>query len=129
RSAARRTQRRGVSRRARPRRRQARRAAGERSDLMGVELMAARAHPDDESLGCGGTLATCAAAGIETSLVMATRGEAGRCGEHPRGSPGHPGPEALARIREAELRAAAAILGVHDIVFLGYRDQELDRAD
>ena len=39
------------------------------------------------------------------------------------------GSEVLARIREAELRAAAAILGVRDIAFLDYRDQELDRAD
>ena len=62
---------------------------------MALKLMAVLAHPDDESLGFGGTLATYAAAGVETSLVMATRGEAGRCGEHLRGSPGHPGPEAL----------------------------------
>ncbi len=96
---------------------------------MALKLMAVLAHPDDESLGFGGTLASYAAAGVETSLVMATRGEAGRCGEHRRGSPGHPGPEALARMREQELRAAAAILGIGDIAFLGYRDQELDRAD
>jgi LmbE family N-acetylglucosaminyl deacetylase len=96
---------------------------------MALKLMAILAHPDDESLGFGGTLATYAAAGVETSLVMATRGEAGRYGEHRRGSPEHPGPDALARIREAELRAAAAILGIRDIAFLGYRDQELDRAD
>jgi len=96
---------------------------------MALKLMAVLAHPDDESLGFGGTLATYAAAGVETSLVMATRGEAGRCGEHLRGSPGHPGPEALAIMREGELRAAAAILGIRDIAFLGYRDQELDRAD
>ena len=96
---------------------------------MALKLMAVLAHPDDESLGFGGTLATYAAAGVETSLVMATRGEAGRYGEHRRGSPEHPGPDALARIREGELRAAAAILGIRDIAFLDYRDQELDRAD
>jgi LmbE family N-acetylglucosaminyl deacetylase len=94
-----------------------------------VKLLAVLAHPDDESLGFGGTLAKYAAEGVQTSLVMATRGEAGRCGEHLRGTPGHPGPDALARIREGELRAAAAILGIGDIAFLGYRDQELDRAD
>lgn len=87
------------------------------------------AHPDDESLGFGGTLATYAAAGVEAFLVMATRGEAGRWGTHRRGSPGHPGPDALGRIREAELRAACAILGIRDIAFLEYRDQELDRAE
>ena len=45
---------------------------------MALRLMAVLAHPDDESLGFGGTLASYAAAGVETSLVMATRGEAGR---------------------------------------------------
>jgi LmbE family N-acetylglucosaminyl deacetylase len=94
-----------------------------------LRLMAVLAHPDDESLGFGGTLATYAAAGVETFLVMATRGEAGRFGEHPRGSAGHPGPEALGRLREAELRAAADVLGIREIAFLDYHDQELDRAD
>lgn len=96
---------------------------------MARRLMAVLAHPDDESLGVGGTLATYAAHGVETSLVMATRGEAGRCGEHLRGTPGHPGPDALGRIREGELRAAVDILGIGDLAFLDYRDQELDRAD
>jgi LmbE family N-acetylglucosaminyl deacetylase len=96
---------------------------------MPLRLMAVLAHPDDESLGFGGTLARYAGEGVETSLVMATRGEAGRCGEHLRGTPGHPGPDALARLREAELRAAVDILGIGDLAFLDYRDQELDRAD
>jgi LmbE family N-acetylglucosaminyl deacetylase len=94
-----------------------------------MKLMAVLAHPDDESLGFGGTLAACAAEGIETSLVMATRGEAGRWHTHMRGTSGHPGPEALGRIREDELRAAADILGIRDLAFLDYRDQELDRVD
>jgi LmbE family N-acetylglucosaminyl deacetylase len=41
-------------------------------------LMAVLAHPDDESLGVGGTLATYAASGVEVALVTATRGEGGR---------------------------------------------------
>ena len=40
-------------------------------------LLAIFAHPDDESLACGGTLARCADAGVEVTLVCATRGEAG----------------------------------------------------
>ena len=43
-----------------------------------LKLMAVLAHPDDESLGVGGLLATYAAAGVETYLVTATRGERGR---------------------------------------------------
>jgi LmbE family N-acetylglucosaminyl deacetylase len=92
-------------------------------------LMAVLAHPDDESLGFGGTLARYAGEGVETSLVTATLGEAGRYHGIAPGNEGHPGGEALARIREAELRAAAAVLGVRDLSLLGYRDQELDRAD
>ena len=91
-------------------------------------LMAVLAHPDDESLGMGGTLAKYAAEGVETYLVTATRGEAGRFRGIPPGD-GHPGPEALGRIREAELRAAATALGVRELSLLDYRDQELDRAE
>ncbi len=90
-----------------------------------LRLMAVLAHPDDESLGFGGILAHCAADGIETHLVTATRGESGRFGD---GS-SHPGKDALGRIREAELRAAAAVLGVGDVRLLGYADGGLDRVD
>jgi LmbE family N-acetylglucosaminyl deacetylase len=88
-------------------------------------LLCILAHPDDESLGTGGILAKYAAAGVATGVLCATRGE--------RGWPGnpdeYPGPEALGRLREAELRAAAATLGVREVAFLGYGDGELDRAD
>ncbi len=94
-----------------------------------LRLMAVLAHPDDESLGFGGTLAKYAAEGVETSLVTATRGEAGRYRGIAPGAEGHPGAEALARLREGELRAAAAMLGVQDLSLLDYRDQELDHAD
>ena len=90
--------------------------------------MAVLAHPDDESLGLGGTLAKYASEGVETFLVTATRGEAGRYHGH-RGDRHHPGATELGRIREAELRAAASVLGVGDLTFLDYRDTELDRAD
>lgn len=90
-----------------------------------LRLMAVLAHPDDESLGCGGTLARYASEGVETYVLTATRGERGRYGD---GST-HPGPEALGRIREAELRAACAQLGVREVRLLGYMDGDLDRAD
>jgi LmbE family N-acetylglucosaminyl deacetylase len=91
--------------------------------------MAVLAHPDDESLGMGGTLARYASEGADVFLLTATRGERGRYrGIRPE-DPQHPGPAALARIREAELRAAAAVLGVREVFLLDYCDQELDRAD
>lgn len=96
--------------------------------MSALRLMAVLAHPDDESLGFGGTLAKYAAEGVETSLVTATRGEAGRYRGIAPGAEGHPGAEALGRIRETELREAAAVLGVRDLSLLDYRDQELDRA-
>lgn len=46
-----------------------------------LKLMGVLAHPDDESLGIGGTLAKYAGEGVETYLVTATRGERGRFGE------------------------------------------------
>lgn len=93
-----------------------------------LRLMAVLAHPDDESLGFGGTLARYAAEGVEVTVLTATRGESGRFrGE--REGPLHPGPEALARIREAELRAAIQVLGARGPLLLGYRDGALDQAD
>jgi LmbE family N-acetylglucosaminyl deacetylase len=90
-----------------------------------LKLMCILAHPDDESLGMGGILARYAAEGIETHLVTATRGERGRNRDGTRSLP----IDELGRIREGELRAAAAVLGVSEVRFLDYLDQALDQAD
>ena len=90
-----------------------------------LSLMCILAHPDDESLGMGGTLAKYAAEGIETYLVTATRGERGWWGEEKD----YPGLEAVGRVREAELRCAAEALGIRKVEILGYIDGDLDRAD
>src|SRR5829696_5716029 len=92
-------------------------------------LVAVLAHPDDESLGVGGTLAKYASEGVEVFVVTATRGDGGRYQGHRSDDPHHPGAEALADIREGELRSAANVLGVRGVSLLGYRDQQLDRAD
>jgi LmbE family N-acetylglucosaminyl deacetylase len=92
-------------------------------------LMAVLAHPDDESLGVGGTLAKFASEGVDVFLLTATRGDGGRYRGHRPGEPQHPGPLALATIREAELRAAASVLGVREVSLLDYRDQHLDAAN
>ena len=90
--------------------------------------MAVLAHPDDESLGFGGTLAKYASEGVDVSVLTATRGDAGRYRGHPPEHEAHPGARALAAIREGELRAAAAVLGVRELVLLDYHDQQLDSA-
>jgi LmbE family N-acetylglucosaminyl deacetylase len=88
-----------------------------------LRLMAIFAHPDDESMGVGGTLARYAAEGVEISLVTATRGERGWFG------PGrHPGLDILGMRREAELYAAANVLGIRRVDFLNYLDGDLDQA-
>ena len=89
-----------------------------------LRLMCVLAHPDDESLGNGGILAKYAAEGIETSLVTATRGERGWFGSQEE----FPGLEALGKIREAELYAAAEVLGLCSVDFLDYIDGDLDQA-
>jgi len=92
-------------------------------------LMAVLAHPDDESLGFGGTLAHYAAEGVTTALLTATLGDRGRFGRARPGEEGHPGAAALGAIRRSELQAAAATLGVTDVSILGYGDQYVDQAE
>jgi LmbE family N-acetylglucosaminyl deacetylase len=75
------------------------------------------AHPDDEAIGTGGTIAKASALGHRVVVVVATGGE---LGEQPEGllRPG----ESLAERRHAETLEAARILGVERVAFLGYRD-------
>jgi LmbE family N-acetylglucosaminyl deacetylase len=84
--------------------------------------MCVLAHPDDESLGTGGTLARYAAEGVDTYVVTATRGERGRFGEGGE----RPAAEVIGQTREAELDAAAKELGVREVAMLGYPDGGLD---
>jgi LmbE family N-acetylglucosaminyl deacetylase len=89
-----------------------------------LRLLAVFAHPDDESMGMGGTLAKYAAEGVETHLICASRGE--------RGWPAlvdYPGPSALGKMREQELENAVQELGIHGLYFLDYIDGDVDRAD
>ena len=97
--------------------------------MRATRIMAVLAHPDDESLGVGGTLAKYASEGADVFLLTATRGDSGRFRGHRLDHPQHPGRLALAKIREVELRAAASALGVREVSILDYRDQHLDRAN
>ncbi|MCE9645060.1 MAG: PIG-L family deacetylase [Chloroflexi bacterium] len=90
-----------------------------------LKLLAVFAHPDDESMGMGGTLAKYAAEGVETHLVCASRGERGWFGPEER----NPGLSALGQIRTKELENAVRELGMKGLYFLNYIDGEVDQAD
>jgi LmbE family N-acetylglucosaminyl deacetylase len=91
--------------------------------------MVITAHPDDETLGFGGAIARYAAEGVDITLITATRGDRGRWRGIAPDSDGHPGAQALAIVRDAELRRAASVLGVRRVDVLGYPDGRLDQAD
>ncbi len=80
-------------------------------------LVTFHAHPDDESIAMGGVMAKAAEEGHRVVLVVATKGEHGEVDEGFL----DPGEELWQR-RERETQAAAAILGVARVEFLGYVD-------
>jgi LmbE family N-acetylglucosaminyl deacetylase len=77
------------------------------------------AHPDDAEFTCGGTVAAWARGGTEVHYCVVTDGSAGS---------NEPGVtrEEFVPVREREQRAAADILGVKSVTFLGFRDGELE---
>ncbi len=85
---------------------------------MANKMLLIFAHPDDESFALGGTIAKYAEQGVQVTLVVATRGEAGRAA-------GICKPEELGLFREQELLKAAKVLGIKEVIFLGYRDKEV----
>ncbi len=95
------------------------------TDAERFTLVSFHAHPDDESLLTGGTLARAAAEGHRVVLVTATDGALGLAGESDGTG------AQLARTRMAELEQAAAALGCARVVWLGYADSGLhpDPAD
>ncbi|MFQ5813215.1 MAG: PIG-L deacetylase family protein [Anaerolineae bacterium] len=90
-----------------------------------LSLLTVFAHPDDEACGPAGTLAKYAHAGVQVSLICATRGEAASscCLPEPVT------PEEMARIRTAELRCSAHVLGIKQTVVLGFPDGKLGVQD
>jgi N-acetyl-1-D-myo-inositol-2-amino-2-deoxy-alpha-D-glucopyranoside deacetylase/mycothiol S-conjugate amidase len=88
-------------------------------------LMAVHAHPDDESSSTGGLLRLAAEQGHTTIVVTCTNGELGKVNIpdvrlNPRQDPADR--QRLARIRQAELAQATAILGITRVYQLGYHD-------
>ena len=80
---------------------------------MNRRILVIAAHPDDEILGCGGTVALHAKAGDAVTAVIVCEGESLRYGPNGVGQSEH-------------MRNAAAALGVADVRPLGFADQRLD---
>jgi LmbE family N-acetylglucosaminyl deacetylase len=76
-------------------------------------ILVVAAHPDDEVLGCGGTVALHTRAGNCVTTVLACEGESLRYGSAGVGQNDH-------------IRRAAKKLGVKDVRLLGFKDQQLD---
>ena len=81
-------------------------------------VLVVTAHPDDVDFSVGGTVASFTDAGIEVAYCIITDGDAG-------GIDWAAGRTEVAALRRREQVAAAAVLGVEDVRFLGYKDGEL----
>ena len=79
-------------------------------DLHGCSLLAVFAHPDDESIACGGLLAWCAHLGVDVSLLCMTHGEHGQ------------GARDVRRTRRRELDSATRTLGIRAVTLLDHED-------
>jgi len=85
-----------------------------------MNVIAFFAHPDDETMLCGGTLALLAQNNVKIHLICATHGEGGENGEPPLCHP-----DELGNFREQELRCAARELNCHQTHILNYIDPKV----
>jgi LmbE family N-acetylglucosaminyl deacetylase len=93
-------------------------APGSQHGVKGLTVLGVFAHPDDESLACGGTLARLVDAGARVVLMCASHGERGGLG-------GPTEDTALGNERVHELSDAAAMLGISDLIVLNHPDGAL----
>ena len=85
----------------------------------GQQVLVVLAHPDDPEYFCGGTVARWAAEGADLTYCLVTSGDKGADTAEVDG-------QELARLRQEEQRAAAKVLGVRTVVFLGRPDGMLE---
>lgn len=95
-------------------------AGGENS--LSQHVLVVLAHPDDETFGCGGTIALFSQSGTPVTYVCATLGQMGRN----MGNPFFATRESLPHVREAELEEACQILGIKHLIKLGLRDKMIE---
>lgn len=84
-----------------------------------VDIMVVAPHPDDAEYGAAGTVAKWTRAGKQVIYIICTNGDKGTNNPEIK-------PEQLIEVREKEQRAAAEVLGVRDVIFLGYPDLHLE---
>jgi LmbE family N-acetylglucosaminyl deacetylase len=86
--------------------------------VKGAQIIIVVAHPDDAESFCGGTIANLTRNENEVTLVVCTSGDRGShdCSVSPTN---------LVRLRREEQRAAQNILGIHEIIWLGFEDGRL----
>jgi LmbE family N-acetylglucosaminyl deacetylase len=84
-----------------------------------AQVMVVTPHPDDAEYGVAGTVARWAREGKGIIYVVCTNGDKGTSDANMK-------PEELAKIREQEQLAAAKLLGVREVIFLGHPDQSLE---
>ncbi len=83
------------------------------------DILVILAHPDDPEFFCGATIARWTQMGHCVKYALFTRGERGGNGRWID-------PDELIRTREVEQKASAAVLGVHEITYLGFEDGYLE---
>ena len=84
-----------------------------------ADILVIMPHPDDAEFGCAGTVARWTSEGKSVVYILLTNGD--KCTSDRSLTP-----EKLATIRQMEQREAARVLGVSDVVYLGYPDQGLE---
>ena len=84
-----------------------------------TQVIVVTPHPDDAEFGVAGTVVRWTRQGKSVIYVVCTNGDKGSSDPNMK-------PEELARIREQEQLAAAKLLGVSEVIFLGHPDQGLE---
>ena len=92
----------------------------DQNPFAGLTILAVFAHPDDESLACGGTLARLADGGARVVLLCATRGESGSVCDDSLVTT-----RDLGHVRSEELLNAARTLGISDVLIGDHPDGDL----
>jgi N-acetylglucosamine malate deacetylase 2 len=88
------------------------------NSLTGRTVLVVFAHPDDESLACGGTLARLADDGVHVTVMTASHGERGAQSGPARN-------DEVGRVRAVELRKAAETLGIAEVIIWDHPDGDL----